>query len=330
MSYKISGCRDCDPCEDNINPCDDKCYDDCGCLNPTTFDCITKPGTLSAIGITDSMNGKEALQAINDTIADLVFENTPTGSDIYSKVSINDSTSGFLSDKIVKGTAISLATLNGGGNEQIKVGVDIQKLISGDSSNELGLGTDGKLRVIPSTPIIDIVLVKGSGINISGTGPASDPYIISTNPTIDIARTCFDNKWKNLSLVPTGTTSVVYIGGTPQYRYKYDGTIEFRGSATYTISFGAYTSNSRKQIVTIGSVATSCISLLEQNGVADLKGINYIDSPQVGVDQIVQQYGYIIRKNAQNIILEFQSSFSSPTNKTIVVNFEGSFSYPNI
>jgi len=61
-----------------------------------------------------------------------------------------------------------------------------------------------------------------------------------------------------------------------------------------------------------------------------LKSINYIDVPQASADQITQMYGYIVRKSTQNLIVEFQSSFSASTSKTIVVNFDGVISHPSI
>jgi hypothetical protein len=64
--------------------------------------------------------------------------------------------------------------------------------------------------------------------------------------------------------------------------------------------------------------------------VADLKGISYIDTPQASTDQFTQQYSYIIRKSSNNMILEFQSSFSSTTTKTIVVSLDGAISHPNL
>jgi hypothetical protein len=79
----------------------------------------------------------------------------------------------------------------------------------------------------------------------------------------------------------------------------------------------------------MGNIPTTCLTLAEQIGTADLKGINYIDAPQAG-DQITQQYGYIIRKSANNILLELQSAFIGATSKTVVVNFDGAVSHPQI
>lgn len=80
----------------------------------------------------------------------------------------------------------------------------------------------------------------------------------------------------------------------------------------------------------MGNIPITCLTAGEQAGTADLKGITYIDVPQASADQITQQYGYIIRKSSQNYILEFQSSFTGATTKTIVVNFEGTVVHPSI
>ena len=131
-------------------------------------------------------------------------------------------------------------------------------------------------------------------------------------------------------MVATGNANVVYASGTPQYRYRYDGTVEFKGSATYTVAFGAYSTSNRKYTITIGNIPTTCLTSGELAGIADLKGINYIDVPQASADQIVQQYGYIIRKSGSNLIVEFQSSFTASTSKSMVINFEGAVIHPTI
>lgn len=331
MSCSNTPCND--PCEQN--PCD---YDNCGCLNPTTWECISKPGIWSDINVTDDMNGYAVLEAINNTIKDLVLVTPNPGNDVFAKVTSSDNVTDYLDNKLLAGTFMTKVVLNPGANEKIRFNVDPAKLISSDADNMLDLGVDGKLRVIQTPPIADIALVAGSGVNITGTGPAADPYVISINPSITAKRTCFDGEWRNITITATGTPSVVFISGTPQYRVRFDGTIEMRGSLTYTVNFGAYSdlSGSRKRTVTIGnlstisSLATGCgISIAEMAGVVDLKSINYIEAPSTG-DQITQQYGYIIRKSGMNIIIEFQSAFINATSKQVVVNFEGCQVHPNI
>lgn len=327
-------CLENTPC----NPCGENSYDNCGCLNPTTFECITLPGVLSALGITNDMNGLQVLQAINDVIANLDLPTPPAGSDVYAKVSSTDTTSDYLDNKLLAGTYMSKTVLNPGFNEKIRFNVVPEALISADSGNFIELGTDGKLRAIPPTPVIDMYVVGGTGVTVTGTGPATDPFIVSINPSITATRACFDGVWRNITLTATGNANVVYLSGTPQYRVRFDGTIEFRGSATYTVNFGAYSdlAGTRKRTVTIGnistitSLSTGCgVSAAELIGTADLKSINYIEQPGVG-DQITQQYGYIVRKSGTNLILEFQSAFISATSKQIVVNFEGVTIHPNI
>lgn len=251
--------------------------------------------------------------------------------DINAKVSSADTTSGYLYSKIDTGTYLSKTIINPAGNEILKLNVLPSALVSGDAGNQLGIGTDGKLVTLYTAPDgSETKLVEGVGLIISGTGTLADPYILSTNPSIQVARSCFDSTWRPVTLVATGNASVVYVSGAPQYRYRFDGSVEFKGSATYTVSFGAYgTSSDRKFTFTAGSIPTTCLTAGEQAGTSDLKGINYIDIPySAGIE--AQQYGYIIRKSAQNIILEFQSSFAIAKSKTIVVNFEGAISHPSI
>jgi hypothetical protein len=73
----------------------------------------------------------------------------------------------------------------------------------------------------------------------------------------------------------------------------------------------------------MGNIPTTCLTAGEQAGSADLKSITYIETAG-------QMYNYIIRKTTQNIFLEFQSSFTLATPKTIVVNFEGAISHPSL
>lgn len=251
--------------------------------------------------------------------------------DVNAKVSTNDTTSDFLVNKVVGGTYTTTNILNPAGDEELEIDVVPATLISSDSGNQLALGTDGGLITLYTAPDgSETKIIEGTGVTVTGLGTLSDPYVVSTNPAIQVARSCFDNVWRNITLVATGNANVTYISGAPQYRYRFDGTIEFRGSATYTLNFGTYQTSNRKFTVTAGNIPTTCVTLGEQAGVMDLKNINYIDIPQASADQIVQMYGYIIRKSAQNIILEFQSSFTNATNKTIVVNFEGAVVHPLI
>lgn len=251
--------------------------------------------------------------------------------DVNVKVSSDDTTSGYLEDKIQTGTYLTKTVISPAGNEKLKLDLVPATLISTDSGNQLTLGTDGALKTSYSAPDgSETKIVEGTGVEISGTGTIVDPYIISTNPSIQVIRPCFDNVWRNIPLIATGNPSVTYVSGAPQYRYAFDGTIQFKGSATYSVAFGTYQTSNRKYTITIGSLPVTCLILGEQAGVADLKGITYIDTPQASADQITQQYGYIIRKSSTNMMIEFQSSFTNATTKVIVVNFEGAISYPTI
>jgi len=327
-------CLENTPC----NPCSENSYDNCGCLNPTTFECITLPGVHSALGITNDMNGLQVLEALDTLIANLDIPTPPSGSDIYAKVSSSDDTADYLNNKLLVGNFMTKTVLNPGLNEKIRFNVAPASLISADSGNYLEIGTDGKLRAIPPTPTINMYVQGGTGVTVTGTGPATDPFIVSINPSITATRKCFDGVWRDVTLTATGNANVVYVSGTPKYRVRFDGTIEFKGSATYTVNFGAYSdlAGTRKRTVTVGNIstitalATGCgVSAAELLGTADLKSINYIDQPGTG-DQITQQYGYIVRKNGTNLILEFQSAFINATSKQIVVNFEGVIIHPNI
>lgn len=249
--------------------------------------------------------------------------------DVNAKVTSNDTTSGYLDQKIATGTYLTKQILNPSGNEQLEIDVVPDTLISADSGNQITIGTDGGLKTAYSAPDgSETKVIQGVGVTVSGTGTLVDPYIVSTNPAIQIVRPCFDGVWRNVTLVATGNPNVVYASGAPQYRYRFDGTVEFRGQATYTVAFGTYQTANRKYTITIGNIPTTCLTGGELAGTSDLKSINYIDIPQASADQITQMYGYVIRKSTANIIIEFQSSFTNATSKSIVVNFEGAVIHP--
>lgn len=366
---------------DNCSTCDtttcSPCapYDNCGCLNPTTFECVTKPGECEGLGITDDMTGKQAVAAAcsafealkanegkvlidaNDTCPEHLWDKLGEGTnisftqvgtgcdkklyihaveggeavDVNVQISSNDTTSGYLYDKIDAGTYMTKTILTPGANEKLRLQIVPSTLLSADVGNVLTTGADGKLKVTsPSLDGSETKIINGTGVVVSGNGTLANPYIISTNSALGIVRPCFDSIWRAITILPTGNANVSFLSGSPQYRYRYDGTLEFKGSLSYTVAFGAYSTPERKFTITIGTLPTSCLTLGEQAGVADLKGINYIDIPQASADQVTQQYGYIVRKSSNSLILEFQSSFTNATSKTVVVNLEGAVSHPSI
>lgn len=352
-------CEDTNPCD----PCSQ--YDNCGCPNPNTFGCTTYSGThLSCLDVDNAEDGDSILAKIDAKVCEIgkvlvdasdvcpkyLFEKleaglnitlTVVGSgcdeviridavdggvpiDINAKVSAADTTTGYLYDKLKTGTYLSKVIENPAANEDILFDVVPVTLLSTDVNNPLYIGTDGGLMSTCIAPDgSETKIIEGTGVTVSGTGTTVDPYIISTNPSIQVVRACFDSVWRDITLVPTGNANVVYLSGIPQYRYRFDGTIEFRGSISFSVAFAANTSSNRKYTITMGNIPTTCVTLVEQAGTSDLKSITYIES-------VGQMYNYIIRKSTQNILLEFQSSFSAATSKTIVVNFDGSVSHPNI
>ena len=244
--------------------------------------------------------------------------------DVNAKVSSNDTTSDYLYNKITVGQFLTKVITSPSGNEKLKLDLSVSALISADAGNPLYVGTDGALMSTCIAPDgSETIIIAGTGVQVSGSGTSTNPYVIATNPSIQVARACFDNTWRNIALVATGNANVTYVSGNPQYRYRFDGTVEFKGSATYIVAFDNNLSANRKFTIPCGNIPTTCLTAGEQAGSADLKSITYIQDAG-------QMYNYIIRKTTQNLFLEFQSSFVNATTKTIVVNFEGAVSHPTI
>lgn len=102
-------------CPDNCNPnpCD-PCneYDNCGCLNPTTFKCVTYTGdTLPCLDVADGENAEDILEKIEEKICDI------------GKVMINasDTCPEYLLDKLEAGLNISLTQVGSGCDKKIRI-----------------------------------------------------------------------------------------------------------------------------------------------------------------------------------------------------------------
>jgi hypothetical protein len=329
-------CTDINPCgclEQNCNDCSP--YDNCGCLNPTTFECITKPPVLANVIIDSGMNGAEVLKSIDDVLGSLkesiaaIVNPTENSSDVRVKISATDTSTGFLEAKLQKGNHITVTKMGTGTNESLRISVTPKTLISPAAGNLLS-ENNGLLFISADGVASPVYLRNGNGISITGTNTASDPFIISANGFIQATRSCFDGIWKDFINSTISVPGVSFVSSNAKYRIRYDGTVEFKGNATYTVNFSEYHGTTSKYSFVAGGIGSSCLTLPEQNGVYQLKGLSFIDTPQPASDQITQSYGYIIRKSSKDIYIDFQSAFSGATTKTIVVSFDGALCHPSL
>jgi hypothetical protein len=284
-------CNHTDPCKDPCNA--DPCYDNCGCLNPTTFECVSKPGNHHAIKVSNDMNGKQVISAINSKIDELVDisgkvaidheDFCPSnlinkleagqnisitqvgdgcdkklvitggagigaaGSDVNVKVSPTDTTSGLLNNKVEVGIYLTKTIIGGTGNQKLRVDLGpLSNLLSTNPGNALTLGTDGKLKTTYVSPDGSETKIQGAGvITVTGNGTNANPYIIFTNPSIFPKRSTFDGVWK--PLVFTASSGLTIPSSNAFYRFRFDGTIEFKGKATFSVTFATSTSSSNYQ-----------------------------------------------------------------------------------
>lgn len=218
----------------NCNPpttCTDGCYDilDSKCV-------VFKQPTLVCTNIEQNDTVEEAIIKLDTAICDIANG----GDDKYVRITTNDTTSGYLSTKLVAGDNITFTTLNPGLNEQIRVSLTPTALVQ---TNLVVTSSDNSLAIVQSgtadhtldlsmnisatsNNIINVVgdglvaletaFVPNNGLGIlatpGGTNGHSPVYDIKIDPTSSTA----------LTVSPGGlklTLPAVYV---PDYKVKVD------------------------------------------------------------------------------------------------------------
>src|SRR6187402_2293096 len=83
-------------------------YDNCGCLNTSTFECTTIPGICEALEITNDMNGKQVIAQIC-----LKYEELLNSKGLVL-IDSNDTCPDHLFDKLAEGLNISFTQTGSG------------------------------------------------------------------------------------------------------------------------------------------------------------------------------------------------------------------------
>ncbi len=329
-------CNHTDPCKDPCNT--DPCYDNCGCLNPTTFECVTKPGNHHDIKVSNDMNGKQVLSALNNRIAelndlsgkvaidhdDLCPNNLvdkieaganvsisqvgtgcdkklvitagsgigPAGADVNVKVTSSDTTSGFLYNKINVGAYLQKAIQGGGGNQKLIIDLaSLSNFISTDAGNALVLGADSKLKTLYSIPDGSETKIQGAGaVTVTGIGTNSDPYIIYSNASVTPKRAKFDGVWKTLTMTPPAGVSV--ISNKASYRFRFDGTIEFKGRIQFGVTYSSLATITASSLFTFPVGPNEAI--LNASEIIDpsfIKSVSTYSAPSFDIYDIFVQSG---------------------------------------
>jgi|694.fasta_scaffold00342_33 hypothetical protein len=368
----------CDTCN-TVNPC----YDNCGCLNPTTFDCITNfKKAYNNIPLEINATGQDMLDNLDETVAeiesnlykvkvddsdtcpDTLLDKITAGSnitvsvagsgcnrkltitagngittapDIYAKVSSNDTTSDYLGNKFVDGTYVKKSVNSPGGNETIDFDITIADLISTDSGNQLGQGVDGKLKTLFSAPDgseTKINPVANSGITLTGTGTNGDPYLIGTNGALFAVQPYTDGVWRTLTFNNGSNANVTLNSQSVKYRMRYDGSVEFKGSLNYSVTFNVASTN--KIAITAANITTGGSTNLPSTAfdrVANLRHYMTFSSPNtISATPKLTGYNVNILAAALNSPAPIQIEFMNDTaeTKNIVVTMDGAIYHPNI
>jgi hypothetical protein len=376
-------CNNTNPChEPTCNKCNpvNPCYDNCGCLNPTTFECVTNfTKAYNNIPFYVGQNGNDLLTNLDtvikslkdeqykikvddaDTCPDSLFDkleaagdvsfsivgsgcnrklrinSTASGNPIDENVKISgtDTTANFLGAKVVDGTYVKKTTLNGGGNEQLKFDITLADLISTDSGNQLTQGVDGKLKTSFSTPDgseTKVSVAQNQGLTLSGTGTLSDPYVLGTYGNTFPKRTYFDGAWRNLTFTNGGESNISVSSQSVQFRYRGDGTIEFRGSVTYSVQF----TSSNKRIIAIAASfpanGSNNVTSAELNRVVNLKNYMTFDVPtSIGAPNLTgYNVNMLAAAPASNANIQIEFMHNTAATKSIVITMDGAVYHPNI
>lgn len=366
-------CGSCNP----VNPC----YDNCGCLNPTTFECITNiKQNYTHIPFNINQNGHDFLLQLNatinglkenqfkvraddsDTCPDSLFDKIEAGNenitlevtgsgcnrklvisagedigsagvDRYVKISANDTTSDYLTNKIVNGTYVKKTVLNPGSDEELRLDISIADLISGDSGNQLIQGNDGKLKTSFSAPDgseTKVSVAQGQGLTISGAGTSADPYVLGSTGSNFPLRSYFNGVWRNLTFSNNGEANISVSSQNVQFRYRWDGTIEFRGSVTYSVQF----TTANKRIIAVAAQfpanGSTNVTSAELNRVVNLKNYMTFDTPTtIGAPNLI---GYNVNMLAaasnQNANIQIEFMHNVAATKSIVITFDGCQYHP--
>mgnify|MGYP001439610706 CR=1 FL=1 len=380
-------CNQHNPChQPTCNECnpENPCYDNCGCLNPTTFECITNfkrnypniPLNISDNGNDLLLNLDTSLKIIreeyhkvksddSDICPSNLFDKIKPGNeninisvsgtgcnryiyisagegigdaapDVKVAISQNDNCSDFLGNKIKDGIYVKTFVDTDITNcSKLYFDINPVDLISSNNNNALSLGFDGKLNVlIPEFTGTEtkILTPNNSGLTISGEGSLSNPYIINTNGALFRLRPYFNNVWRNLTFNNGSNSAVTIQSQNVSFRYRWDGTIEFKGFISYTVNF----STSNKISINSSQIpanGVNNVSSLELNRTVNIKNFLTFDNPFI-IDNSPSLLGYNINvlaalpgQNA-NIQVEFLSNVSG--DKLITLTFDGCQYHPNI
>lgn len=380
-------CNNTSPChEPTCNECNtvNPCYDNCGCLNPTTFECITNiKQSYSQIPFYINQTGHDFLLNLNSTIEtiknslykvraddsdscpDSLYDKIEAGNenitlevtgsgcnrklvisagegigsagiDRYVKISANDTTSDYLTNKISDGTYVKKTVLNPGLDEEIRFDITLADLISTDSGNQLTQGVDGKLKtsfIAPDGSETKISVAANQGLTLQGNGTVGTPYIIGTNGAIFAIQPFCDGVWKPLIFTNGSNSDVTVNSQSAQYRLRFDGTIEFRGVINYTVNF----TTSNKITITANNFATGGSNMFPSSvftRAVNLKSFTTFSAPNT-INITPKLTGYNINTLVPGssptspvpIVIEFLNDTSGP--KNIVVTLDGCQYHPN-
>ena len=242
------------------------------------------------------------------------------------KVSVNDTTAGYLEDKITAGTNIVISVLNDGGNEDLEIAAS-------------GLAAEGHTHTESEITDLSHDAVKIRGDDISGIAPASGQALvfdgtiyapgtvggeieIQEDDTPKVSSATILNFEGGVSVTDEGSGKATILisggsGGGSPYTYILEDVTSQIPAAGDNFTLAAAPAS--------GSLVVHYNGLTQQpnNYTTTSGGFHTLFSPVSGDELVVEYYTDVPSENILALSLEVQDNDSTVAQNVSILNFEG-------